>query len=421
MVWSLFARLSGGAWRRMARPFGAALLVALTLVVSACGAGTSGNGGAPSPTPKPSATRTPPPCASWRIVSSPNLTHLRDNELLAVSALSPTAAWAVGGALTDGLAEQSLIERWDGSAWKIVPNPNTLSFFTVVALSPTDAWVIGYNRTPRQVGRITLIERWNGQQWSEVPNPNPHEPNYFTLGMAANGANEVWAVGQAFTPANISLPLTERWDGSAWKIVANPALPGVTEGLLYAVAHVPGSDQFWAVGYALTGPRPAYEQPLIERWDGSAWQVVASPTLPSGALGGRLHGVTARAANDIWAVGDYTASDHTLRALTVHWDGVAWKVVTSPNTWGTLSSVAVASANDVRAVGYALASDGNTRHALIEQWNGASWQIATRPEPTGATYSNLTGIATDGSGGYWAVGSYLNAAGVEQTLTARCP
>lgn len=404
----------------MARSFGAALLITLTLAVSACGAGTSSNGGK-SPTPKPSATATPTPCASWRVVPSPNVAQLQESELFDVSALSPTAAWAVGGAITDGIVEQSLIEQWDGSAWKIIPNPNNISFFAVVAISSDDAWVIGYNRTPREVGRITLIERWNGQQWSEVPNPNPNKPNYFTLDMAANGANEVWAVGQAFTPADIYLPLTERWDGSAWKIISNPSLPGVTESLLYSVAHVPGSKQFWAVGYALTGPRPAYEQPLIERWDGAAWQVISSPTLPSGALGARLHGVAALSANDVWAVGDYTASDHTVRTLTVHWDGVAWKVVASPDTWGTLSSVAMAGAHDVRAVGFSLASDGNIQHALIEQWNGVSWQVATMPEPAGAAYSALASIATDGAGGYWAVGSTRGATSAGRTLTAHCP
>ena len=116
---------------------------------------------------------------------------------------------------------------------------------SAIALSPTDVWVAGYNRTPRQEGRITLVQHWNGKQWSTVPNPNPTQPNYFDLSMAAVSSTNVWVVGQYYNAADSLLPLTERWNGTSWKIVATPALPSVTdESRSLAPASAAESDTF---------------------------------------------------------------------------------------------------------------------------------------------------------------------------------
>lgn len=426
--------------RRIWRIMGVAVLAGLALAVAACGAPSSGGGGnvpAPTPTatatqtpkptatatpaPKSTATATPVPSTSWHIVSSPNETQYQESELYSLSVLSPTAAWAVGGSLTDGLAEHGLIEQWDGATWRVVTNANSFPYSSVAALSPSDVWAVGYNRTPRQEGSIIQFVHWDGTRWSIVPNPNPTQPSTFVLSMAAVATNNVWAVGQMNDTSNVILPLTERWDGTAWKIVPTPTLPDVTESLFHAVARIPGTNQLWAVGYALKGPRPAYGQPLIERWNGTAWQVVPGPALPSGAFGGNLNGVVALSASNAWAVGDYTASDHTIRTLIAHWDGATWKVATSPGVWGTLASVAAAGTQDVRAVGHSFAGDGNVQHGLIEQWNGASWRTVTSPEPKGAAYSALNSVAMDGMGTYWAAGSYRYATSAGRTLIVSYP
>jgi hypothetical protein len=400
----------------------AALIMGLALVVGACGADPQ-TGPAPTATPKPAATATatPVPCTTWRIVPSPNQTQYASTTLNAVSTVSPSAAWAVGGSITDGLAERSLIEQWDGSAWHLVSNPSTISFSSVVIVSSRDVWAVGYNRTPRQAGFISQFEHWNGTQWSIVPSPNANKPNNFVLSMASVATNDVWAVGKALS-SGIGLPLIERWNGTSWQVAANPALPGVSDSALNAVARIPGTAQLWAIGYTLKGPRPAYNQPLIERWDGSAWQVVAGPALPSGAFGGELRGVVALSPTDAWAVGDYTASNHTIRTLIMHWNGTAWQMAASPDIWGSLASVAAAGPHDVRAVGHIAIEDGDNQHALIEQWDGTSWRMLRGPEPSTVGHSTLGSITTDGAGNYWAVGSsYSSANSGDKTLILHCP
>jgi hypothetical protein len=130
-------------------------------------------------------------------------------------------------------------------------------------------------------------------------------------------------------------------------------------------------------------------------------------------------GVAALSATDAWAVGNYTANDHTIRALIAHWDGTSWKAVSSPDTWGELSGVAAVSARDVRAVGYRRPdSGGSGTIGIVEHWDGTAWNINDSPMPQGVAHS--TTIAEDGAGGYWAAGSYANADGVPQALIARC-
>src|SRR5438874_1742894 len=60
-----------------------------------------------------------------------------------------------------------------------------------------------------------------------------------------------------------------------------------------------------------------------------AWAFVPSPNLTENST--HLNSVSALASNDVWAVGDYGDPGNPVRTLTIHWDGIAWNVVPSPN------------------------------------------------------------------------------------------
>lgn len=321
----------------------------------------------------------------------------------------------------------TLIEQWDGSSWRIVASPGSGYLNSVAAVSSRDVWAVGNAVSGQGVESqvTTLVEHWNGTQWSVVPTSN--ETASSLTSVAALDANTVWAVGAYSPTAGGSLPLFERWDGTVWRVVAGPALPGVTESILNAVARIPGTNQLWAVGYTLKGPRPAYEQPLIERWDGTVWRVIAGPALPDGAFGVKLHGVVALSATNAWAVGEYTASDHTIRLFIAQWDGATWRSVSIPEAaniaHSALLSVAATGAHDVRAGGYYF-SDVNSNsvsQALVMRWNGAAWDVVTLPAPEGVDYTAIGAMTTDGAGGFWAAGNYLHPdTGSTSTLIERC-
>jgi hypothetical protein len=86
-------------------------------------------------------------------VTSPNA-RSDENYLNAVTATSPTSAWAVGEYyIRRGTAARTLILRWDGTAWKRVTSPNPggsardISLEGVAASSPRNAWAAGYSTT----------------------------------------------------------------------------------------------------------------------------------------------------------------------------------------------------------------------------------------------------------------------------------
>ena len=415
------------------------MLMGLALTVAACGGSTAGGGGAP-PTPTVTPSPTPTPCTGWRVIPSPPGGTYAENDLRAVSALSPTAAWAVGtnwdfGTVGPGLG---LIEQWDGTAWHLLANPTGTNGFSpadslngVAAVSSTDVWVVGRRLGPAQPGSAspqyvstTLILHWNGTQWSIVPSVNPSASSNMLNSVAASAANDVWAVGEYVNASNAQLPLIEHWDGAAWHVAATPDLLGVTKSTLSAVARIPGTQQLLAVGSTQkSGGSP--EHLLIERWNGAAWQVVAGPTLPNGALGGSLVGVVALSATSAWAVGGYSGSGGTPRALIAHWDGATWKLVTSPMSFASLNSVAAVNASDVRAIGWFETTPGGSMEPLILQWNASVWKQVTSPLPSGASSGSLrlSSITSDGAGNYWIVGTYSTTAHADrsQTLTLHCP
>ena len=132
----------------------------------------------------------------WSIVPSPNQSTFGD-ELNGVAALGTNDVWAVGTYYNvTRRMEQTLAEHWDGNIWTIVPSPNqgapddsTLN--GVAAAGPGEVWAVGncYFCT----GNVqTLVERWDGNVWSIVPSP---DQGTYLYGVAATGPGNVWAVG----------------------------------------------------------------------------------------------------------------------------------------------------------------------------------------------------------------------------------
>jgi hypothetical protein len=132
---------------------------------------------------------------------------------------------------------------------------------------------------------------------------------------------------------------------------------------------------------------------LVEHWDGVQWSVVASPNLSTRR--NELFAVSARAANDIWAVG-YFFDDITVDEdpLIEHWDGTAWTAFPHQNfcaqtDCGVLLGVTAIAANDAWAVGSS--ADGFT--PLIVHWNGAKWSASSAPARSARYLNGVSGSA----------------------------
>jgi hypothetical protein len=349
--------------------------------------------------------------ASAATCQSPTAQPPHQGHLYGVAATSGCKAWAVGYYQGGAPFDSTLIEYWNGTAWKHQPSPNLGTDFDflngVAATSSANAWAVGCygNGSADQ----TLIERWDGTAWTVQPSPNPGGSTSTTCltGVAATSSTNAWAVG--FYDNGGLKTLVLHWDGTAWTVQSSPNVGGFINQL-EGVAATSSSDA-WAVGWYDNGTT---DQTLIERWDGTAWKVQPSPDTGGSDNKNELWGVAATSSMNAWAVGSHETrrGNHT---LVERWDGTAWKVQSSPNSgrYNRLLGVAATSSTKAWAVGYY-----NNDRTLVERWNGALWKVQPSPNP-GSELNYLYGVAATSSTNAWAVGYYNNLSGLDRTIALR--
>jgi hypothetical protein len=146
------------------------------------------------------------------------------------------------------------------------------------------------------------------------------------------------------------------------------------------------------------------------------WSTVPSPT-PSGALTSIVRDVVAIAPDDVWAVGGWSGIvDGTMQtfAFTMHWDGVTWSFVPTPQptacvgcTNVTLWAVDATGPNDVWAAGdkRVQSPDGFLgTHILVMHWNGSQWTVMNTPLQSGASGDMVWGLKAIAPNDVWFMG-----------------
>lgn len=326
-----------------------------------------------------------------------------------MKAISANNVWAVGENNVSTGLDFTLIEHWNGSVWSEVNSPSPgLALNKLDALDATsanDIWAVGsFTNGSGLSPSSTLIEHWNGSQWSAVPGINPGTGINELFGVAAISSNDVWAVGH-FGAANslADSMLTEHWNGSQWSVVPSPN-PSTTANRLNSVTAI-STNNVWTVGNFFLNGSQSQDQTAVEHWNGSQWSIVASADVPSSD--DNLISVKAISTNDIWAVGLFSTlgGSGDAQTLTEHWDGTQWQVVASPDilTSDGLNGVSAVATNNVWAVGSGFNSNASISQSLIEHWNGTNWTVVNHPESSSVDFFN--GATTLAGGNIWAVGS----------------
>jgi hypothetical protein len=323
------------------------------------------------------------------------------------------------------------------------------------ALSAGDVWAVGQSQAPGATG-AALAEHWNGSTWSIVPvrhagnshNASNHSEDLTSVDAISTG--DVWAVG--FYPATSAVSgnsaairdstLIEHWNGSAWSTVAAP--DASSSDNLNSVS-ASSSNDVWAVGgatYTLTfgagqsAESLVFDAPLVEHWDGSAWKLVAAPTLgldPHNAAAvakmetGLINGasvdpasadftsVRALAPDDVWAVGVISFANSGLtpfradETFTEHWNGSRWSVVAAPDV--TVQETRNAAGDDLDAVGGSTGDLWAVGRAqpigtLALHWNGTAWAVV--PSPQTGENGYLDAVLDLGADNVWAAGDEID-------------
>jgi hypothetical protein len=171
---------------------------------------------------------------TWRIQSTPDPPGTFADVLTGVSCVAATACSAVGNDVDLSGTQVPLAESWDGTAWKIHHTPVpagslAAAMFGVWCTTANACTGVGGHVDPAQIGK-TLIETWNGTAWRIQASPNPAGAPFATLYSVRCGRGACTAVGSTGL-ATMALA----WHWTAWTVqptpdpvdAANSALLGV--------------------------------------------------------------------------------------------------------------------------------------------------------------------------------------------------
>lgn len=322
--------------------------------------------------------------SSWSVSTAGSTGCTGRSALTGVVAVSATEAWAVGTCRYTSDAhhlESSVIETWDGSSWtgSTYAPFNTLD--TISADGPNDVWVTGADHD-----ETSALVHWDGSAWSTVALPVVWSPT----ALDAVTPDDVWAAG---TLGGTS-PAVEHWNGTKWRSVALPKLPigGLT---------VAGGGTA-ATGIWMTGTTGHHSFALSDPADSlTGWRVVAMPN-PLGPLFGAIFGQSVNSADDRWVIGQ---DDRTGQPLLEHWNGSAWQRLPAPVAKGRdvtiqLSSVLPFSTDDVWLFGIRK-TYVQTATLLAYHWNGSSWKRENPPSPGTTLDYRLPVVSALGTDDIW--------------------
>jgi hypothetical protein len=301
---------------------------------------------------------------SLSAVSPPAPANIKQADFLnGVSCVSPANCTAVGEYYqTVAGRQRTLIERWNGTAWRVEPSPSTgraSILDSVSCASATSCTAVG-----------SLIIGWNGRSWKVELRSSPF------VSVSCLAPNSCMAVGVTSHGA----PESGYWDGTNWKLepMPRPRHPAQSITLAGVSCTEPSfclavGDYSYGVG-AMPSPR-ARDKTLAERWNGSSWQVIHSVDM---SRWDQLSAVSCTSPRACTAVGSSASQQF---ALAERWDGARWQTQHVPdvNRIGYTRLTAVSCSHDSACM--ALGNYNGGALAIAESWNGAAWRLHPMPSP----------------------------------------
>lgn len=340
-----------------------------------------------------------------------------------VSCATGSSCTAVGTAV----ANTTLAESWAGTKWTIEPTPapdesTSSNLASVSCTAATACLAVGSYYSSLGSGWLPLAELWNGSSWTIRPPPTPSEGSNDVLSyVQCATAKACMAVGSYYSSATSqTVPLVEFWDGSAWTIQTVSLPSGASGGQLFGVS-CPSMTACTAVGIYYTAlGGPSEELALAESWNGTNWSLQPTPN-PISNASYSLNAVWCLSAKSCNAVGRiFTGSNE--ETLAESWDGTTWSIRPTPNpSASTYSYLANLSCDPSGVPCKAVGTSGN--ETLVESWDGTTWSTQTTPQPTNSTRSSFSDVSCTAANACTAVGQYLDSTegptGAYRTLAER--
>ena len=293
-----------------------------------------------------------------------------------VACPSETACLAVGGSFdTFGNPVAAIAEHWTSLSWTTthVPVPSGAqgaNLSSVACTSPSWCTAVG-SWTTRSSRALTLVERWNGTRWRMGHSPSPAGPNSSLNGVSCVSPSNCTAVGGYAGAAGFFVPFAEHWNGDTWAL-QRPTNPDPTsDTVLVAVS---------CTSRACTAAGGAGSTTLAEHLNGINWRVIPTND-PSGGQGSFFNSITCSAPAHCTAVGlDLSNGPRTLAEV---WNGSSWTHQPTPTIPGVYDldppAIACASTSNCLLVGGY--TNNGPKVTLAEGWP-AEAATTTAVQPT---------------------------------------
>jgi hypothetical protein len=225
----------------------------------------------------------------------------------AATTVSPTSAFSAG-VFYGSTSQVAGVSRWDGNAWTVTKLPQIagedIELTAVSAASPTDAWATGDQCTSTGNDRCQpYLVHWDGTRWSQVTVPSLTPRSALPQAVISRNG-EVWIVGRETDLNGGTNPdriFAEHWNGQSWTTDHLP-LTVSADGFYSYVTGLAfhGTDLLAGVSHTLNEG--------VMDWNGSSWAPYPGPltTTPTvNALVGTLDGQVFAAGNGTDATGTH--------------------------------------------------------------------------------------------------------------------
>ena len=297
--------------------------------------------------------------------------------LYSVSCISASACTAVGeadpassnGAHGGGGPGYTLAEHWNGTAWKIQATPTPTDaqaggglLQSVKCISSSFCMAVGSYFTSTSNTGFMFAERWNGTAWKILPIPNPASSNLDAV--ACTTASNCIAVGDTYSSGSAA-PLAEHWNGAGWAVMTIPGSGGQLTSVSCASAT------------ACTATGESGNEALAERWNGKTWTVQTFAVPANNQINiYNVKCTSATACTAVGS--QYDPSVNSLLTLAEFWNGSSWQIQSTPNpanSFSELYAISCTALNACTAIGSGpMAENWNGASWQIQSMPGAgSW------------------------------------------------
>jgi hypothetical protein len=146
--------------------------------------------------------------SSFSDVAGPPVAFGGPFNIAVISASDLLAVGFQGDVTTSPETQTPIVEGWDGASWTLkssVASPWPSRWLSdVSAFSPTGAWAIGGSSDPYHSGNRTLIERWDGTGWRIVHSQFLGTGVFSELTSVSARGHWAWTVGWNLTRSPVS-------------------------------------------------------------------------------------------------------------------------------------------------------------------------------------------------------------------------